>query len=185
MAYRKSKCPVCKVDSYKEGKDELCRDCMKIYEIGKDHLEQVKRGDVVLVEMDSKFTYGFYKPDQMPEKFDGYRFPSLLAELAGGKYSRVHRRYSATVHLGGVEPDATTDGHVYEIPGEKVEALGKVIDAIYRMIAWHRAESIDRGQNVLKQLASGEMALEDFYSFEKHYIARSDVRPKNKKKGNK
>jgi len=180
MAYRRSKCPVCKEEAFKEGKDEFCRDCQKIFDIGKDHLEQIQRGEIVLAKIDSKFTYGFYKPNQMPERYDGYCLPTLLAELAGGKRSSVHRGFSAKVELGG-EPDATTEGHVYEIPGDKVEALKKVIGAIYRIVAWERAESLERGQSVLLQLASGEMSPDDFNKFEKNYIVRDGNQPKAKK----
>lgn len=181
MAYRKSKCPACKEESYKEGKDELCRDCEKIFQIGKEHLEQIERGEIVLAKIDSKFTYGFYKPDQMPERHNSYRFPFLLAELAGGKRLAVQRGFSATIELGGYEPDATTDGYVYEIPGDKINALRKVIDAIYKITVWARAESLERGQNVLIQLASGEMSPDDFNKFEKHYIMRGVGQPKSKK----
>lgn len=76
MAYRKSKCPACKEEAYKNGKDEICRECEKIFQAGKEHFQQIERGEIVVAKIDDKFTYGFYKPNQMPERnvvaIDGY-----------------------------------------------------------------------------------------------------------------
>lgn len=170
--YRTSKCPSCGESATKQGRDTLCWDCERLITIGRHHVENVEDGNVTIATIDDHFVYGMYQPDHMPERFYGSKLVSLLAKLAGGRDSQAFQYYHATEHLGGGERDATIQSWTYEIPTNKIGALKEVIDAIYRLMAWTRAESVSHGQNVLLQLASGEMSPDDFNNFEKHYLVR-------------